>query len=41
MIIGGFSYHRPLLGWFGIVLMVGLGVGYYVIMTFVLKDSTG
>ena len=41
MIIGGFTYHRPWLGWFGIVLMVGLGAGYYVISVFVLKDSTG
>jgi F0F1-type ATP synthase assembly protein I len=38
MIIGGFSYHRPFLGAIGIALMVGLGLGYYIILRFILKD---
>jgi F0F1-type ATP synthase assembly protein I len=37
MIVGGFTYHRPLLGGFGVVLMVGLGIGYFIILWRIMK----
>jgi hypothetical protein len=37
MIAGGFAFGRLYLGDLGLALMVGLGIGYYVILKGVLK----
>lgn len=39
MIVGGFTYGRPRVGFLGIALMVALGIGYFLILNRLLKIS--